>query len=117
MIRFGRDLLRQRYEELMADHKDKIEKPKIRINHNFFVPMVDIYINEMFYKFEDKLCESFNYGFELVNENDNRRMYHIKKMFLVGTSKTREIVYDKDLDYVSCAWKKFDSAESHVGTF
>ena len=31
MIHFGRGLARQRHEQLIADHKDLIEKPKIRI--------------------------------------------------------------------------------------
>ncbi|XP_020250980.1 protein FAR-RED IMPAIRED RESPONSE 1-like [Asparagus officinalis] len=63
MIQFGRGLVRQRHEELMADHKDLIEKPKLRINHDFLEQMVDIYTNEMYYKFEAEVCDSFNYKF------------------------------------------------------
>lgn len=51
MIQFSRGLERQRHEELIDDHKDMIEKPKIKINHDFLVHMVYIYTHEMFYKF------------------------------------------------------------------
>ncbi|XP_020270897.1 protein FAR1-RELATED SEQUENCE 5-like [Asparagus officinalis] len=109
MIQFGRGLVRQRHEELMADHKDVIEKPKLRINHDFLEKMVDIYTNEMYYKFEAEVCDSFNYKLQFVRETDNRRVYQIQRKKL-ATSKVREIVYDKQLDLVSCSCKKFESA-------
>ncbi|XP_020254511.1 protein FAR-RED IMPAIRED RESPONSE 1-like [Asparagus officinalis] len=109
MIQFGRRLVRQRHEELMADHKDVIEKPKLRINHDFLEQMVDIYTNEMYYKFEAEVCDSFNYKLQFVRETDNRRVYQIQRKKL-ATSKVREIVYDKQLDLVSCSCKKFESA-------
>ncbi|XP_020272101.1 protein FAR1-RELATED SEQUENCE 7-like [Asparagus officinalis] len=61
MIQFGQGLVHQRHEELMADHKSVIEKPKLRINHDFLEQIVDIYTNEMYYKFEAEVCDSFNY--------------------------------------------------------
>ncbi|XP_020250852.1 protein FAR-RED IMPAIRED RESPONSE 1-like [Asparagus officinalis] len=109
MIQFGRGLVRQRHEELMADHKDLIEKPKLRINHDFLEQMVDIYTNEMYYKFEVEVCDSFNYKLQFVRETDNRRVYQIQRKKL-ATSKVREIVYDKDLDLVSYSCKKFERA-------
>ncbi|KAM7488607.1 hypothetical protein LguiB_026091 [Lonicera macranthoides] len=109
MIQFGRGLIRQRHEELIVDHKDLIEKPKMRIDHDFLFQMVEIYTNEMFYKFEEELCKSFNYKFEFLRENETHRVYHIRRK-RVETSKVREIIYDKNLDFVLCACKKFDSA-------
>ncbi|XP_020270512.1 protein FAR1-RELATED SEQUENCE 5-like [Asparagus officinalis] len=106
---FGRGLVRQRHEELMADHKDLIEKPKLGINHDFLEQMVDIYTNEMYFKFEAEVCDNFNYKLQFVRETDNRRVYQIQRKKL-ETSKVREIVYDKDLDLVSCSCKKFESA-------
>ena len=106
MIQFGRGVVRQRHEELMADHKDIIETPKIRINHDFLVQMVKIYTNEMYYKFEDEVCDSLNYKFQLVTETDNHRVYQIQRKN-VATSKVREIIYDKLLDFASCSCKKF----------
>ncbi|XP_020253991.1 protein FAR1-RELATED SEQUENCE 1-like [Asparagus officinalis] len=108
MIQFGRGLVRQRHEELMADHKDLLEKPKLRINHDFLEQMVDIYTNEMYFKFEAEVCDSFNYKLQFVRETENRRVYQIQRKKL-ATSKVREIVYDKDLDLVSCSCKKFES--------
>ncbi|XP_020249451.1 protein FAR-RED IMPAIRED RESPONSE 1-like [Asparagus officinalis] len=109
MIQFGRGLLRQRHEELMADHKDVIEKPKLRINHDFLEQMVDIYTNEIYYKFEAEVCDSFNYKLQFVRATDNQSVYQIQRKKLV-TSKVREVVYDNDLDLVSCSCKKFESA-------
>ncbi|XP_020246343.1 protein FAR1-RELATED SEQUENCE 5-like [Asparagus officinalis] len=109
MIQFDRGVVRQRHEELMADHKDVIEKPKLRINHDFLEQMVDIYTNEMYYKFEAEVCDSFNYKLQCVRETDNHYVYQIQRKKLVA-SKVREIVYDKDLDLVSCSCKKFESA-------
>ncbi|XP_020254119.1 protein FAR-RED IMPAIRED RESPONSE 1-like [Asparagus officinalis] len=68
MIQFGRGLVRQRHEELMADHKDVIEKPKLRINHDFLEQMVDIYTNEIYYKFEAEVCDNFNYKLQTTEE-------------------------------------------------
>ncbi|XP_020242983.1 protein FAR-RED IMPAIRED RESPONSE 1-like [Asparagus officinalis] len=109
MIQFGRGLVRQRHEELMADHKDVIEKPKLRINHDFLEQMVDIYTNEIYYKFEAEVCDSFNYKLQFVRETDNQSVYQIQRKKL-AKSKVREIVYDKDLDLVSCSCKKSESA-------
>ncbi|XP_020245414.1 protein FAR1-RELATED SEQUENCE 1-like [Asparagus officinalis] len=108
MIQFGRGLVRQRHEELMAAHKDVIEKPKLRINHDFLKQMVDIYTKEMYYKFEAKVCDSFNYNLQFVRETDNHYVYQIQRKKL-GASKVREIVYNKDLNLVSCSCKKFKS--------
>ncbi|XP_020254536.1 protein FAR-RED IMPAIRED RESPONSE 1-like [Asparagus officinalis] len=109
MIQFGRRLVHQCHEELMADHKDVIEKPKLRINHDFLEQMVDIYTNEMYYKFEAEVCDSFNYKLQFVRETDNHRVYQIQRK-KHATSKIRKIVYDKDLNLVSCSCKKFESA-------
>ncbi|XP_020259098.1 protein FAR-RED IMPAIRED RESPONSE 1-like [Asparagus officinalis] len=109
MIWFGRGLVRQCHEELMADHKDVIEKPKLRINHDFLEQMVDIYTNEMYYKFEAKVYDSFNYTLQFVRETDNCGVYQIQRKKL-AISKVREIIYDKQLDLVSCSCKKFESA-------
>ncbi|XP_020262730.1 protein FAR-RED IMPAIRED RESPONSE 1-like [Asparagus officinalis] len=108
MVQFGRGLVRQRHEELMADHKDVIENPKLRINHDFLEQMVDIYTNEIYYKFEAEVCDSFNYKLQFVRATDNQSVYQIQRKKL-ATSKVREIVYDKDLDLVSCSCKKFES--------
>ncbi|XP_020272151.1 protein FAR1-RELATED SEQUENCE 5-like [Asparagus officinalis] len=97
MIQFGRGLVRQRHEELMADHKDVIEKPELRINHDFLEQMVDIYTNEMYYKFEAEVCDSFNYKLQCVRETDNHCVYQIQRKKLA----VRRFVgcgHDKDLD-------------------
>ncbi|KAM7518863.1 hypothetical protein LguiB_017825 [Lonicera macranthoides] len=108
VVWFDRGLVCLRNEELIANHKDTNEKPKIRINHNFLAQMADIYTHEMFYKFQDELCESFRYKFQFVRESDNHRVYQIQKRN-VETSKVREILYEKDLDFASCSCKKFAS--------
>lgn len=51
MIQFSRGLVKQHHEELIADNKDIIEKPKMKINHGFLVNMVDFYTHEMYYVF------------------------------------------------------------------
>lgn len=94
MIQFSRGLERQRHEELIADYKDMIEKPKIKTNHDFLVHMVYIYTHKMFYKFQDELCESWNYSFVLVRENENHRAYQVQRRN-VDMYKVREIIYDK----------------------
>ncbi|XP_020272491.1 protein FAR-RED IMPAIRED RESPONSE 1-like [Asparagus officinalis] len=108
MIQFGRGLVCQRHEELMVDHKDIIEKPKLRINHDFLEQMVDIYTNEIYYKFKAEVCDSFNSKLRFVKATDNQSVYQIQRKKLT-TSKVHEIVYDKDLDLVSYSCKKFES--------
>ncbi|KAM7464162.1 hypothetical protein LguiA_032283 [Lonicera macranthoides] len=109
MIQFRRGLLHQRHEELMADHKDIIETPKIRINQNLLVQMADTYTSKMYYIFENEMCECLNYRIQFVREPDNHRVYQIQRK-KIQSSKVRELVYDKVLDFVSCGCKKFESA-------
>jgi len=107
MIRFGERLVRQRHEELLADHKDLTEKPKAQIFHYVLVQMVDIYTREIFYKFQDELLEMMTYKFEFVREDEYQTVYEIRRK--QDTRKVKEIVYDKKLDYVSCTCKMFES--------
>ena len=57
MIQFGRGLMKQRHEKLIADNKDLIEKPKVKINHEFLLQMAELYTHEMYYIFEDEMWE------------------------------------------------------------
>ncbi|PIA60230.1 hypothetical protein AQUCO_00300024v1 [Aquilegia coerulea] len=66
MVQFDRGLQKQRHEALIADNKDVIEKPKLKMLNDILVQMVDIYTNEIFYKFQNELLESFNYKFQII---------------------------------------------------
>ena len=109
MIQFGRGLQHQRHNELVSDNKDLIERPKLKIAHDFLFQMVDIYTHSIYYKFEDELCESLNYRFELMRDDVN---YHVYKIYRrnVNNFKVREIHYDKSLDYTTCTCKKFENS-------
>ncbi|XP_020262007.1 protein FAR1-RELATED SEQUENCE 5-like [Asparagus officinalis] len=116
MIQFGRGLVRQRHEELMADHKDLIEKPKLRINHDFLEQMVDIYTNEMYFKFEAEVCDSFNYKLQFVRATQQA---NCKKFESAGIVCTHIISYLMKFDaeilpdkYILRRWTK--SAKSGI---
>ncbi|XP_059654883.1 protein FAR1-RELATED SEQUENCE 9-like [Cornus florida] len=101
--------MRQRHEELMADHKDMVEKPKVKMTHEFLLHVVDIYTREMFYKFHDEILESLPYRFELLKKDEDHNIYKIQRKN-VEHYPLREIHYDKVLDFASCTYKKFESS-------
>ncbi|PIA31354.1 hypothetical protein AQUCO_05000023v1 [Aquilegia coerulea] len=107
MVQFDRGLQKQRHEALIADNKDVIEKPKLKMLNDILVQMVDIYTNEIFYKFQSELLESFNYKFQLINETDTHICRTQRKN--VEIDKGRQVSYEKDSDYVSCTCNKFES--------
>ncbi|PIA32084.1 hypothetical protein AQUCO_04600031v1 [Aquilegia coerulea] len=107
MVQFDRGLQKQRHEALIADNKDVIEKTKLKMFHNILVQMVDIYTNEIFFKFQRELLESFNYKFQIISETDTLRLYKTQRKNL-ETDKGRQVSYEKDLDHISCSCNKFE---------
>ncbi|PIA31367.1 LOW QUALITY PROTEIN: hypothetical protein AQUCO_05000035v1 [Aquilegia coerulea] len=108
MVQFDRGLQKQRQEALIADNKDVVEKPKLKMFHNILVQMVDIYTKEIFFKFQRELLDSFNYKFQIISETDTLRLYKTQRKNL-ETDKGRHVSYEKDLDHVSCSCNKFES--------
>ncbi|KAK2647102.1 hypothetical protein Ddye_022297 [Dipteronia dyeriana] len=107
IICFNRAISHQRHEELIVDHVDINEKPKLKLPHEMESRMAEIYTHKIFYEFQDEFWESFFYNVELVTESGScvYKVYRINKSGCRG----REIVYEKESDYATCNCKKFKS--------
>jgi len=71
--------MKQRHEKLTADNKNLIEKPKVKINHEFLLQLVELYTHEMYYIFEDKMWEALTYSFEFFRETENEKVYIVRR--------------------------------------
>ncbi|XP_062011894.1 protein FAR1-RELATED SEQUENCE 5-like [Rosa rugosa] len=109
VIRFNRGLVHQRHQELVSTHIDANEEPQLNTPHPMESQMSGIYTRACFQQFQSEFYISFfNYRFQLMREDDNQRLYLVKKRS-DQIQKDREIVYDKHTDLVSCTCKKFQS--------
>ena len=109
VIRFNRGLVHQRHQELISTHVDMKEEPQLSTPHPLESQMRGIYTRASFFDFQSEFYISFfNYRFQLMREDDNQRVYLVKKRS-DQIQKDREIVYDKHLDLASCSCQKFQS--------
>ncbi|KAL9441421.1 hypothetical protein AB3S75_019998 [Citrus x aurantiifolia] len=107
-FRVNRALSQQRHEELIVDNKDLNERPMLRLPLQIEKQISEIYTCKIFYIFQDELWNSLLHAIELVRENEDCLVYNIVNQE-DGVSKVFEVLYDKNLDFVSCICKKFES--------
>lgn len=93
---------------MKAYHKDMNEKPLLKLPLEMKNQMVKIHKCKFFYKFQDELWSSLSHVVEFVMEDVNQCVYKVMKSNEMGC-KVRNILCDKNLDFVSCHCKKFKS--------
>nr|XP_048326740.1 protein FAR1-RELATED SEQUENCE 5-like [Ziziphus jujuba var. spinosa] len=71
--------------------------------------MTEIYTRKIFLKFQDELWHSLVIMPQFVRENATYKMYVVESSPKEGVRRVREIAYDKQLDFASCIYKKFES--------
>lgn len=108
VTRFSRALKRQRHKELNLDHKDINEKPELKTLWLIEQQMAEIYTNTIFYRFQKDLWKSMIFVLEIIRETENQIVYKVQKAN-DKNSRARELVKDKDSDYVTCSCRKFES--------
>nr|XP_048328423.1 protein FAR1-RELATED SEQUENCE 5-like [Ziziphus jujuba var. spinosa] len=71
--------------------------------------MAEIYTRKIFLKFQDELWHSLVIMPQFVHENATHKMYVVESSPKEGVCRVQEIAYDKELDFASCTYKKFES--------
>ncbi|VVA36799.1 PREDICTED: FAR1-RELATED SEQUENCE, partial [Prunus dulcis] len=71
ITRLSRALVRQRHQELSADHIDKNEKPVLKLPLEMENQMAGTYTRKIFYEFQDELWCSLLYMVGLTSETAN----------------------------------------------
>lgn len=104
VIRFNRGLVHQRHQELVSNHIDVNEEPRVQ-THPMESQMSGIYTRDYFQQFQSEfyIC-FFNYRFQIIKDDENQSVYLVKKRS-DQIQKDREIVYDKGMDLASCTCK------------
>ncbi|XP_073137665.1 protein FAR1-RELATED SEQUENCE 5-like [Henckelia pumila] len=108
IIRFNRALKHQRHNELVSDHVDRNESPKIKGNLPMEHQMVKVYTKKKWVEFESEISESHGYCVQQVSEEDEKVIYNVMHYQSSSSSKPKVLTHDKEKNYISCSCKKFD---------
>ncbi|XP_073034950.1 protein FAR1-RELATED SEQUENCE 5-like [Primulina eburnea] len=108
ITRFNRALRHQRHNELVADHIDMNEHPKIKTNWPMEAQMVKVYTKKKYVEFQSEMCESHGYYVQQVSVGAELVVYNVMNFQTCSSSKSRTLTHNKRLDYISCSCMKFE---------
>ena len=107
ITRFNRALRHQRHNELVADHIDMNEHPKIKTNWPMETQMVKVYTKKKWTEFQDEMSQSHGYFVEHTTTRDDIMIYNVVS-FQSSSSKPRQLMHDRQRDHISCSCGKFE---------
>ncbi|XP_060675878.1 protein FAR1-RELATED SEQUENCE 5-like [Ziziphus jujuba] len=108
IVCFNRAINHQRHDELVADHIDVNEQPKLKTMCPMETQMVKIYTKRNFIIFQDELFESSAYFLSCTFEDDESVFYSVRKANGSCSSRNRQLKYNKLSDSVSCSCRLFN---------
>ena len=108
IIRFNRALGHQRYQELMANHSDVNEQPRLKSLWPMEAQMAKVYTRKVFQNFQDEIFESQAYVIKTLYEDEASVTYRIERVDGCSTSRSRKLIYNKFLDIVCCSCQRFE---------
>ncbi|KAG6428030.1 hypothetical protein SASPL_112278 [Salvia splendens] len=111
ITRFNRALRRQRHNELVADHIDMNEHPKIKTNCPMETQMVKVYTKKKWMEFQEEMSRSHGYSVQHAStrdESDDIVIYNVMSFQSCSSSKPRLLVHDIRRDHISCNCGKFE---------
>ncbi|XP_073017760.1 protein FAR1-RELATED SEQUENCE 5-like [Primulina eburnea] len=97
---FNRALRHQRHNELVADHTDMNEHPKIKTNWPMEAQMVKVYTKKKYVEFQSEMCESHGYYVQQVSVGVELMVYNVMNFQTCSSSKSRTLTHNKQLDYI-----------------
>ncbi|XP_074557556.1 protein FAR1-RELATED SEQUENCE 5-like [Curcuma longa] len=108
ITRFNRALRHQRHNELIADHIDINEQPRIKTNWPMENQMVQLYTKIKWMEFQKEMSESHGYYVKQISVEVDLVVYHVMNFQSCSSSKPRVLTHDNQKDYISCSCKKFE---------
>ncbi|XP_073121347.1 protein FAR1-RELATED SEQUENCE 5-like [Henckelia pumila] len=102
-------LRHQRHNELVSDHIDVNENPKIKSKWPMETQMVKVYTKKKWVEFQSEMIESDGYHVQQVSSiGVDSVVYNVINFHSCSSSKPRVLTHDKQRDCVSCSCMKFD---------
>ncbi|XP_073126237.1 protein FAR1-RELATED SEQUENCE 5-like [Henckelia pumila] len=107
IVRFNKALRNQRHNELVADHIDMNERPKVMSNWPMETQMVKVYTKTKWLEFQKEVGESHHYYVEQVCTEIEFWVYHVMNFQASSSSKPRVLKHDVQRNDVYCSCMKF----------
>ncbi|KAL2454943.1 Protein FAR1-RELATED SEQUENCE 5 [Abeliophyllum distichum] len=109
ITRFNRALTHQRHEELVCNHVDLNEQPRIMSMVMMEEQMVRIYTKKIFLLFQKEIIQSNKYICTKKVSSGDIKQYSVQR-FESGSNfhRQRQVTYYIQTDYVSCSCRTFD---------
>ncbi|KAL2467223.1 Protein FAR1-RELATED SEQUENCE 5 [Abeliophyllum distichum] len=109
ITRFNRALTHQRHEELVCNHVDLNEQPRILSMVMMEEQMVRIYTKKIFLLFQKEIIQSNKYICTKKVSSGKIKQYSMQR-FESGSNfhRQRQLTYYIQTDYVSCSCRTFD---------
>ncbi|XP_073130821.1 protein FAR1-RELATED SEQUENCE 5-like [Henckelia pumila] len=105
---FKRTLKHQRHNELVADHIDINEHPKIKTKWPMEAQMVKVYTKKKWVEFQCEMIESDGYYVQQASMGVESVVYNVMNFQSSSSTKPRVLMHDKQKDHISCSCMKFD---------
>ncbi|KAL2470733.1 Protein FAR1-RELATED SEQUENCE 5 [Abeliophyllum distichum] len=109
ITRFNRALAHQRHAELVANHIDINEKPRVFSAFMMENQMLQIYTKKIFLLFQKEIEQSHFYTCSKRTSLDDVKVYTVQR-FEPGNSfdRQRQVTYCTSSDCISCSCRMFD---------
>ncbi|KAL2493432.1 Protein FAR1-RELATED SEQUENCE 5 [Abeliophyllum distichum] len=109
IVRFNMALRHQRHEELVANHIDIIEKPRLTSKFQMEHQMVHIYTKKIFLLFQTEVDQSNYYICSKKSGSVDAKVYTVERREQ-GKSfdRHRQLTYYTERDIIRCSCQKFE---------
>ncbi|XP_073014540.1 protein FAR1-RELATED SEQUENCE 5-like [Primulina eburnea] len=107
IIRFNKALRHQRHNELVADHTDMNERPKVKSNWPMELQMVNVYTKNKWLEFQNEISLSHGYYVQQASIGIEFGVYNVINFQGSSSAKHRLLTHDIQRDDISCSCMKF----------
>ncbi|KAL2525863.1 Protein FAR1-RELATED SEQUENCE 5 [Abeliophyllum distichum] len=109
ITRFNMALRHQRHEELVANHVDISEQPRLMSKIQMEHQMVHIYTKKIFLLFQKEIDESHFYICTKKSSHGDSKVYVVERREHGKTfDRHRQLTYFMESDYISCSCRTFE---------
>ncbi|KAL2461345.1 Protein FAR1-RELATED SEQUENCE 5 [Abeliophyllum distichum] len=109
IIRFNMALRHQRHEELVANHVDISEQPRLLSQYQMENQMVNIYTKKIFLLFQKEIDESHFYICTKKSTHVDSKVYGVERREYGKTfDRQRQLTYYMETNYISCSCRSFE---------
>ncbi|KAL2453240.1 Protein FAR1-RELATED SEQUENCE 5 [Abeliophyllum distichum] len=109
ITRFNMALRHQRHEELVANHIDISEQPRLTSKFQMENQMVHVYTKKIFLFFQKEIDQSHFYVCTKISTSGDSKFYVVERREHGKTfDRVRHITYYTETDFISCSCRTFE---------